>query len=228
MSGLMKKIFGDPKKDKAPSPQEAIQKLRETEEMLMKKSEFLEKKIDAEIAVAKKHGTKNKRLSLAALKRKKRYEKQLGQIDGTLSTIEFQREALENASTNTEVLKVMGVAAKAMKSAHNNLDVDQVHELMDDVSEQTELSQEISDAISNPVGFNQDIDDDELLNELEELEQEDLDAQLLNVGGAVTDDLPSVPTADPSDSIAARAPRAAAAAKVEDDDDMKELEMWAS
>lgn len=59
--------------------------------------------------------------ALAALKRKKRFEKQLQQIDGTLTTIEFQREALENASTNTEVLKVMGVAAKALKGAHNNL-----------------------------------------------------------------------------------------------------------
>lgn len=59
--------------------------------------------------------------ALQALKRKKRYEKQLAQIDGTLSTIEFQRDALENANTNTEVLKNMGFAAKAMKSAHENM-----------------------------------------------------------------------------------------------------------
>lgn len=58
---------------------------------------------------------------MQALKRKKRYEKQLAQIDGTLSTIEFQREALENANTNTEVLKNMGYAAKAMKAAHDNM-----------------------------------------------------------------------------------------------------------
>ena len=60
-------------------------------------------------------------VALNALKRKKRLEKQLTQIDGTLSTIEFQREALENANTNTEVLKAMGYAAKAMKSAHQEL-----------------------------------------------------------------------------------------------------------
>ena len=60
-------------------------------------------------------------VALQALKRKKRYEKQLTQIDGTLSTIEFQREALENSSTNTEVLKVMGDAAKALKTAHKNM-----------------------------------------------------------------------------------------------------------
>lgn len=59
--------------------------------------------------------------ALQALKRKKRYEKQLAQIDGTLSTIEYQREALENANTNTEVLKNMGFAAKAMKNAHQNM-----------------------------------------------------------------------------------------------------------
>lgn len=59
--------------------------------------------------------------ALQALKRKKRYEKQLAQIDGTLSTIEFQREALENANTNTEVIKNMGFAAKAMKAAHDNM-----------------------------------------------------------------------------------------------------------
>ncbi len=59
--------------------------------------------------------------ALQALKRKKRLEQQLTQIDGTLSTIEFQREALENSHTNTEVLKNMGFAAKAMKHAHNNM-----------------------------------------------------------------------------------------------------------
>ena len=64
-------------------------------------------------------------VALNALKRKKRYEKQLQQIDGTLSTIEFQREALENATTNTEVLSVMGGAAKALKQAHKNMYVDQ-------------------------------------------------------------------------------------------------------
>ena len=59
--------------------------------------------------------------ALNALRRKKRLEKQLQQIDGTLSTIEFQREALENAQTNTEVLKNMGFAAKALKAAHQQL-----------------------------------------------------------------------------------------------------------
>ena len=55
-----------------------------------------------------------------------RYDKQLQQIDGTLSTIEMQREALEGANTNTAVLTTMNDAAKALKKANNELDVDKV------------------------------------------------------------------------------------------------------
>ena len=38
-------------------------------------------------------------------------------------------------------------------------DVDKVHDLMDDVHEQQEIANEIGEAISNPVGFGQDVDE---------------------------------------------------------------------
>lgn len=57
----MWKIFGGKSKEQPPTTQEAIQKLRSTEEMLTKKSEFLEKKIDGEVQTAKKFASKNKR-----------------------------------------------------------------------------------------------------------------------------------------------------------------------
>ncbi|XP_065166813.1 charged multivesicular body protein 4 [Atheta coriaria] len=213
------KIFGGKKDDKAPTTGEAIQKLRETEEMLIKKQEFLEKKIELEITTAKKNASKNKRAAIQALKRKKRYEKQLQQIDGTLSTIEMQREALEGANTNTAVLTTMKDAADALKAAHKHMDVDQVHDMMDDIAEQQDVAREISDAISNPVAFGQDVDEDELEKELEELEQEALEDELIKVGPAA-DDLPAVPEGE------VVKPRPAK--KVEEDDDMKELENWAS
>ncbi|KAM7401604.1 hypothetical protein PAMP_016907 [Pampus punctatissimus] len=220
---LFGKLFGGGggKGGKAPTPQDAIQRLRETEEMLAKKQDFLEKKIDHELMTAKKNGTKNKRAALQALKRKKRYEQQLAQIDGTLSTIEFQREALENANTNTEVLKNMGMAAKAMKAAHENMDIDKVDDLMAEITEQQEVAQEISDVISRPIGFGQDYDEDELMAELEELEQEELDKNLLEIEGTEDVPLPSVPsTSLPS--------RPAKKKEEEDEDDMADLEAWAA
>lgn len=203
----------------APSPQEAIHKLRETEEMLTKKQEYLEKKIEQEIATAKKHGTKNKRAALQALKRKKRLEQQLTQIDGTLSTIEFQREALENSHTNTEVLKNMGYAAKAMKHAHDNMDIDKIEDMMADITDQQDVAREISDVISRP--FGEAFDEDELLAELEELEQEQLEDDMRSMGR-----LPSVPSAKlPS---ARPSHRATTKKRVEEDDDMAMLASWAT
>lgn len=64
---------------------------------------------------------------------------------------------------------------------------------MDDIAEQQDVAREISDAISNPVAFGQDIDEDELEKELEELEQEQLDKELLGIES--TDELPAVPAA---------------------------------
>lgn len=192
---MFTKLFGSKtNQNKVPTPQEAIQKLIEIEDLLRKRQEFLEKKIDDELKVAKANGVKNKRIALQALKRKKRYEQQLTQIDGTLTTLEYQRETLESAQTNAEVLKTMGLAANAFKKANGELDVDKVHGLKDEIAEQQELANEISSVISSPMGLDAQIDDDELMKELEELEQETLDDQLLNIPPAGADSLPSVPT----------------------------------
>ncbi|KAL1462421.1 hypothetical protein WDU94_014255 [Cyamophila willieti] len=219
---FFKNIFGKTE-EKGPTTGEAIQKLRETEDMLIKKQEFLEKKIEQEINVAKANGTKNKRAAIQALKRKKRYEKQLQQIDGTLSTIEMQREALEGANTNTAVLTTMKNAADALKAAHKHMDVNQVHDMMDDIAEQQDVAKEISEAISNPVAFGQDVDEDELEKELEALEQEELDKDLLKLstpGG----ELPEIPSTAPKER-----PKEKPSTKERSvEDEIKELEAWAS
>ena len=84
----------------------------------------------------------------------------------------MQREALEGANTNTAVLNTMNEAAKALKKANADLDVDkvdlslpivgalqhnvlQVHDMMDDIAEQQDVAKEISEAISSPVAFEQ-------------------------------------------------------------------------
>jgi charged multivesicular body protein 4 len=49
---------------------------------------------------------------------------------------------------------------------------------MDELAEQHELSNEIANAISNPVGFGAEIDELELENELTQLEQEKLSKEM--------------------------------------------------
>ncbi|XP_003479952.1 charged multivesicular body protein 4c [Cavia porcellus] len=217
---------GSSKGRAAPSAQEALARLRETEEMLGRKQEYLESRIQRELALARRLGTQNKRAALQALKRKKRFEKQLSQIDGTLSTIEFQREALENAHTNTEVLRNMGLAAKVMRAVHENMDLNKIDDLMQDITEQQDIAQEISEAFSQRVGFGDGFDEDELMAELEELEQEELNKKMTNIR------LPTVPSsslpAQPDRKPSAHRSRAASSKRKEEEDDFNELAAWAS
>lgn len=60
MSTGLQRLFGK-KKDEKSSTADAIQKLREMEELLTKRQQFLEKKVLEELKLAKQHGTKNKR-----------------------------------------------------------------------------------------------------------------------------------------------------------------------
>ena len=81
----LKRIFSAKKRSKTkettPTTQDAIHKLRETEEMLTKKTEYLEKKIQSETTAAKQNVQANKRpAAMQCLKRRKRLEKQLSQV----------------------------------------------------------------------------------------------------------------------------------------------------
>lgn len=60
-------------------------------------------------------------MALKALKKKKNFEKQLTEVDNTLSTIELQREDLENVGTTSTVLQVMKTARDALQKANLKL-----------------------------------------------------------------------------------------------------------
>ncbi|KAA3672945.1 charged multivesicular body protein 4 [Paragonimus westermani] len=223
-----KKFFGS-KKPEGSETRAAVKQLEDTRDLLTKKSEFLEKKIAEEIALAKKYGMKNKKMALKALARKKGYENQLQKIDNTMLIIENQIQSIDNAGMNLEVFKVLKNTAGTLKTAHKHLyviplcfivfsNVDDVHDIMDEIAEQRDIANEISDAISNTSAFGLDVDEDELLAELEGLQAEDLENQLLDVGSV--SDLPNVPTKElPGPSKP----------KAEDtsDKDLNELLAWA-
>src|SRR5690625_4747767 len=92
----------------------------------------------------------------------------------------------------------MGHAAKALKQAHNNMDVDKVEDLMDEVREQQQIADEISQVISSPMAFGQEVDEDELMKELEDMEQEELERELLRTGEPEAR-LPDIPVEAPEE-----------------------------
>lgn len=165
--------------------------------MLDKKEEHLNKKIEEELKKAKANATTNKRrtwttschsthhadqsyatVATAALRQKKAFEGELDRIAGTRLTLESQVNALESANMNLETINAMKKGSDALKSIHGNLNIDKVDNTMDSIREQMDLTNEISDAISNPVHHDP-VDEDELNDELEQLEQDELNNRLL-------------------------------------------------
>lgn len=71
---------------------------------------------------------------------------------------------------------------------------------MDDIRDQMDVANEISDAISRPVGMGEELDEDDLLTELEELEQEELDAKMLETPAPAVY-TPNVPTHEPGNDL---------------------------
>ena len=153
-----------------PTSQEAIQRIAETEDTLQKKLTFLERKVQDCIRVAKTNGTSNKGPAIKALKRKKRLEKQMDTVYGALTNLEAQREALEGASLNGEVIRTMKLGAAALNHGLKRAGgVDKIFEIIDEVSDGVEANSEISDSLSSPISMGDFVDEDELMRELESL-----------------------------------------------------------
>jgi charged multivesicular body protein 4A/B len=147
---------------------------------------------------------KNKRSALQCLKRKKVYETQVDKLGATRFAIEQQVMTLEQANVSVEAMQAMKMGAQSMKTIQKDMTIDDVDKTMDDIQEQMDIANEISDAISQPLGGDV-MDDDDLLAELEDLEQADLDEQLLGVepAGISTPSMPETPQTTPAVPAAA-------------------------
>lgn len=125
-------------------------------------------------------------VALAALRQKQAYETELGRIAGTRLTLEAQVNAIETANLNAETMVAMKKGAEALKGIHGSLlvplsyfqgdraillinrykfndnvcrNIDKVDTTMESIREQMDLSNEISEAISNPVNMGIEVDD---------------------------------------------------------------------
>ncbi|KNZ79850.1 Vacuolar-sorting protein SNF7 [Termitomyces sp. J132] len=166
------------RRDPKQSARDAIVTLRQQLQMIEKKEDHLQKKIEEELKKAKANAVSNKALATAALKRKKASELELDRLAGTRLQLEMQVNTLESANLNAETLAAMKKAASALQTIHGNLNIDKVDATMATVNEQRELANEIASSLANPINGMEGIDQDEIQQELEELEQDSLNERL--------------------------------------------------
>lgn len=164
--------------------------LRENIKTQEKREEHLERKIEQLQQEAKdKMGKKDKKGALFALKRKKLYEGEVDKISNIKMTLETQVMNLESAQQNAETFKAMNSGKSAMKDIREDVGIEKVDDLMDDIKEEMEMADEISNALAQPVDPLLQ-DDDALLAELNELEAMGVQDELLR---PTKMDLPTVP-----------------------------------
>ncbi|XP_022162328.1 charged multivesicular body protein 4b-like [Myzus persicae] len=203
---FFRKLFGcNKKKIKGQSSSQStevdtLKKLRSTEQLLREKREVLETNIKKEQATVKKNVIKNKQVALNALNRKNRYKKRLSRNDSMLSTVIEQQSALESANTHNIVVDVIRSTSYAVEMANRNVNIEDIHDIIDDIATSQDLTQEISEAICIPIRSEIDEDEEELQKELERLELEKLNEQETNIDLALTTNyiMPVVPTFVPT------------------------------
>ncbi|EPQ58987.1 Snf7-domain-containing protein [Gloeophyllum trabeum ATCC 11539] len=215
MASLMSYFGG--RKDTKQAAREAIVGLRQQLQLIEKKEEYLQKKIEEETRKAKANAVTNKNLAKQALIRKRAHEQELDKLAGSRLQLESQVNTLESANLNAETMTAMKKGADVLKTIHGNMTMDKVDATMAAIEEQRAIANEISEAISNPMNAGLDYDEEELKQELAELEQDQLNERLMEAD--------HVPVHAPSGATRVEEAHRTA---VEDDEDAQLRELQAS
>lgn len=200
-------IFGRaPKKvtkaEKPKSMAESMKVIDDTIKSNEKREAHLNTKIMQQLKLAKAKSAKgDKRGAILCLKRKKMYQAEVDKINNILANLEQQKFTLENAATNAVVVGAMQESKAGLQSITASMDVDNVTELMDDLQENMDMGEEISNALGQQMGDT--VDDDELLGELDDMEKELMEEEMMKPGvveeNNVVDqiNMPNVPNEKP-------------------------------
>ncbi|CAI6358426.1 unnamed protein product [Macrosiphum euphorbiae] len=206
---FFRKVFGGKKKetkepDQKPSTRsltevDVLVKLRSVEQLLMARREILDINTKKELAIIKQNVIGNKQVAMNALKRKICYEKHSNQLEGILLMVIKQRLALESANTNTILANVMKSSLSTVNMANENINIDDIHNMIDDITKSHGLTQEISAAFCNSTSSEPDEDEKESRKEFENLGLEELDEQVMNMDRLLSMNypLPVMPTFEP-------------------------------
>lgn len=153
-------------KNKKILPSMAIQNMKETLDTLEKREKFLETRITVLKNEAKSLVSTNKRKAIYLIKKAKINEKQLLSIYGQKENIETQIYALEQGVTNQNVISSMIYGKNAIEQITSTINPDNIDQLMDNINASIDSAEEVSNAMSSPIG--QVYDDDDLFKELED------------------------------------------------------------
>lgn len=165
------------KKQEAPTIEENSEKLSKTIEDLKKKNEYDQARANELLRQAiafKKQG--NDKKAKDCLKKKKLIEMNMAKIEQMQTNLEAQQMQIQNAETTSKVFEAYKQNNEVMKNQFKGYDIDQIQDTLDEIQDNQESFNEITDAIAGS-NFGPQLDDDELEDELANLDiDQDVDA----------------------------------------------------
>ncbi|KAG2222730.1 hypothetical protein INT45_011218 [Circinella minor] len=194
-------------KNKITSQDKAILDLKIQRDKLKTYQKGINVVLEKETQIAKtalKQG--NKKKALLALKKKKYQEQLLEKTDQQLMNLEELTQSIEYAVVEKEVLDGLKNGNSVLKEIHKEMSLEAVEKLMDDTADAVAYQNEIDELLSGKITSE---DEEEILQELESLQQQEIEAQLpeiptTEIPGRETDQLPEVPTHRPKEKEKAK------------------------
>ncbi|KAI8342378.1 Snf7 family [Chlamydoabsidia padenii] len=187
-------------KNKITSQDQAILDLKIQRDKLKRYQKKVNVVIEKEIQAAKLALTQNnKKKALLALKKKKYQEQLLEKTEQQLLNLEELTQSIEYALVEKQVMEGLKNGNAVLKEIHNEMSLEDVERLMDDTADAIAYQNEIDNLLSEQLTPE---DEQEILDELQQLQLDELDANLPAVPEndlPVTEPaLPDVPTHVPS------------------------------
>ncbi|KAI9479624.1 Snf7 family [Zychaea mexicana] len=192
-------------KNKITSRDRAILDLKLQRDKLKKYQKGINAVLEKEVQVARTALSQgNKKKALLALKKKKYQEQLLEKTDQQLVNLEELTQSIEYAVVEKQVLDGLKNGNSVLKEIHKEMSLEAVERLMDDTADAIAYQNEIDEMLSGQITSE---DEEEILQELESLQQQELEAQLPEIPDKPIpgterkeeDNLPKVPTHTPKE-----------------------------
>jgi charged multivesicular body protein 6 len=166
---LFSNLFGKPKmteEDKTKRIRNTLALITDTINSQNKRRAHIEKMMESLLAEAKVFASSNKKESaLMSLKKRKMYEKQVKIIDDSVFNLEIQKMNIENTQIHKSAYESLVQANLLLKDT--NLTIEKVEDVMDELQDNIQQQEDVSEALSRPL-LNIDVEDELKLLQLDE------------------------------------------------------------
>ena len=183
---MFRRLFGDSKSKDNQHRQtmKTIDQLQQTEQIINKKIEKFDDEINETQNKARQCLDKtnpDKYGAMKFLKRKKQFQEQRNKLFQIKENIELVNQQVQSAHFNQQITETLNIGQKHLKKTHKSMSNKNIEEILENISQQIDISQEINDLLSTPITTNDSFNINDMENELNNLNKQIITENLTKI-----------------------------------------------